>query len=144
MAPAPKNHQTILMTNLLQKHILVNIWKKYLHQNSNMGLFMPSAYTPFIIWLQCPKITRQFWWQISHKGKFSRIFEGKIFIRILPTTFLQNFYESIYYFWFIAKSIKDADDNHVNTQTWIGLWIAVSPGSICSEKEEILSSATLP
>ena len=40
----------------------------------------------------------------------SKIFEGEMFIRILPTTLLQIFSENLLYFQVIFKSMKIADD----------------------------------
>ena len=40
----------------------------------------------------------------------SKIFEGEMFIRILPTTLLQIFCENLLYFLVIFKSMKIADD----------------------------------
>ena len=44
------------------------------------------------------------------KTFLSKIFEGEMFIRMLPTTLLQIFCENLLYFQVIFKSMKLADD----------------------------------
>ena len=44
------------------------------------------------------------------KAFLSKLFEGEMFIRILPTTLLQIFCENLLYFQVILKSMKIADD----------------------------------
>ena len=44
------------------------------------------------------------------KAFLSKIFQGEMFIRILPTTLLQIFCENLLYFQVILKSMKIADD----------------------------------
>ena len=44
------------------------------------------------------------------KAFLSKIFEGEMFIRILPTTLLQIFCENLLYFQVIFKGMKIADD----------------------------------
>ena len=51
----------------------------------------------------------------------SKIFEGEMFIRILPTTLLQIFCENLFYFQVIFKSMKIADDTFLETQSVNGL-----------------------
>ena len=46
----------------------------------------------------------------SQKRFYQKIFEGEMFIRILPTTLLQIFCENLLYFQVIFKSMKIADD----------------------------------
>ena len=52
-----------------------------------------------------------FWWNLLAKSIFQEIFEGEMYIRILPTTLLQMFSKSILNFWVIVKNIKDPDNN---------------------------------
>ena len=44
------------------------------------------------------------------KAFLSKLFEGEMFIRILPTTLLQIFRENLLYFQVIFKSMKIADN----------------------------------
>ena len=46
----------------------------------------------------------------SQKCFLSKVFEGEMFIRILPTTLFQIFCENLLYFQVIFKSMKIADD----------------------------------
>ena len=46
----------------------------------------------------------------SQKAFLSKISEGEMFIRILPTTLLQIFFENLLYFQVIFKSMNIADD----------------------------------
>ena len=54
---------------------------------------------------------------------FSKIFEGEMFIRILPTTLLQIFCENLLYFQYIFKSMKIADDTFLGNSecAWVNL-----------------------
>ena len=49
------------------------------------------------------------------------IFEGEMFIRILPTTLLQIFCGNLLYFEVIFKSMKIADDTFLGTLSANGL-----------------------
>ena len=53
----------------------------------------------------------------------SKIFEGEMFIRILPTTLLQIFCENLLYFQVIFKSMKIADDTFLGNSEceWVKL-----------------------
>ena len=47
----------------------------------------------------------------SVQGKVAEIFQGEMFIRILPTTLLEIFSEKILNLQVMVKIIKDPDDN---------------------------------
>ena len=53
------------------------------------------------------------------KAFLSKIFEGEIIIRILPTTLLQIFCENLLYFQVIFKSMKIADDTFLGKCKWV-------------------------
>ena len=55
----------------------------------------------------------------------SKIFEGEMFIRILPTTLLQIFCENLFYFQVIFKSMKIADDTFLGNSECE--WVNVPP-----------------
>ena len=57
-----------------------------------------------------PKQAWLFCWYFPHKSVLSKIFEGEMFIRILPTTLLQIFCENLLNFQGFFKSMKIADD----------------------------------
>ena len=52
--------------------------------------------------LTAAKTAWWFWWKLLAKSIFQEIFEGEMYIRILPTTLLQMFSKSILNFWVIA------------------------------------------
>ena len=57
----------------------------------------------------------------SQKRFYQKIFEGEMFIRILPTTLFQIFCENLLYFQVIFKSMKIADDTFLGNSAceWV-------------------------
>ena len=61
----------------------------------------------------------------SQKRFSSKIFEGEMFIRILPTTLIQIFCENLLYFQVIFKSMKIADDTFLGKSSVNGLRVTL-------------------
>ena len=103
---------------------LENIWRRIIHQDfiyksppnilqiyaSFQSYFQKynrsrqhwSRWSPGTNWLthwcsQRPKQAWQFWWYLSNRSIFLKIFEGELSIRSLTTTFLEIFCELLLY-----------------------------------------------
>ena len=63
----------------------------------------------------------------SQKRFYQKIFEGEMFIRILPTTLLQIFCENLLYFQVIFKSMKIADDTFLGNSEceWVKIYFSI-------------------
>ena len=63
------------------------------------------------------------------KAFLSKIFEGEMFIRILPTTLLQIFFENLLNFQVIFKSITIADNTFLGNSEceWVNNAMADNP-----------------
>ena len=66
------------------------------------------------------------------KACLSKLFEGEMFIRLLPTTLLQIFCENLLYFQVIFKSVKIADDTFLGNSEceWVKSTTNISPSNI--------------
>ena len=61
--------------------------------------------------LAAAKTAWPFWWNLAGKSIIRKIFDGEMLNKIIPTTLLQIFCETIINSKVIVKSIEDPDDN---------------------------------
>ena len=99
---------TILVLHFTQWFLTPPIW----FDETNSRYWICNNFLSFNpLMLTAAKTAWWFWWNLLAKSIFQELFEGEMYIRILPTTLLQMFSKSILNFWVIVKSVKDPDDN---------------------------------
>ena len=87
------------------------VWASPLNIHLTCHKWAPGQQALNPLMLAAAKTAWQFWWNLSSKSVFGKIFEGEMLIRTLPTTLLQIFCKISFNPKVIVRSTIDPDDN---------------------------------